>query len=76
MRSPPSTAGTCRREIQESACQYQKSVEAGDTVIVGVNRYVSEEKDICDILRVDQEAAARQLAGIFEVHGRNATSPP
>ena len=62
--------GYIQREIQESAYQYQKSVEAGDTVIVGVNRYVSEEKDTRDILRVDQEAAARQLARLNEARAK------
>ena len=62
--------GYIQREIQESAYQHQKSIEAGDTVIVGVNRYVTEDKDTRDILRIDQEAAERQLARLNQVRSQ------
>src|SRR5688500_8001374 len=36
--------GFPQREIQDSAYQYQKSVERGEQVIVGVNKYAMEEE--------------------------------
>ena len=34
------------REIQESAVQYQKQVNSGEKVIVGLNKFVMEEEDV------------------------------
>ena len=36
--------GFVQREIQESAYQYQRAVESGESTIVGVNEFVSEER--------------------------------
>lgn len=62
--------GYMQREIQESAYQYQKNVESGETVIVGVNRYTTDEDEARDILRIDQEAAKRQLARLNELRAK------
>ena len=35
--------GFPQREIQDSAYQYQKAVEAGEQMIVGVNKYQMEQ---------------------------------
>ena len=35
-------AGYVQREIQQAAYEYQKSIETGDRVVVGVNQYVEE----------------------------------
>ena len=36
--------GFVQREIQESSYRYQHSVESGECTIVGVNRFVSEDR--------------------------------
>ena len=41
-RSPAIERGDVQREIQESAYRYQRQVEAGERVIVGVNRFQEE----------------------------------
>jgi methylmalonyl-CoA mutase N-terminal domain/subunit len=41
--------GFPQREIQDSAYQYQKAVERGDQVIVGVNKYAMEESPHSDL---------------------------
>jgi len=47
--------GFMQQEIQESAYRYQKDVEEGRQVVVGVNKYKIEEKLTPKIFRVDPE---------------------
>ena len=35
-------SGYVQREIQQAAYEYQKAIERGDRVVVGVNQYVEE----------------------------------
>jgi len=51
-----------QREIADAAYAWQKAVEAGDRVVVGVNRFVDEEEEPIPILRVPDELAERQVA--------------
>jgi len=63
--------GFPQREIQESAYQYQKAVERGDQVIVGVNKYVMEEEPMkVDILVIDESVRDRQVARLEQVRAR------
>jgi methylmalonyl-CoA mutase, N-terminal domain len=50
-----------QREIEESANSYQERYRTGQDIIVGVNKYVSDQVDDVDILKVDPESEARQL---------------
>jgi methylmalonyl-CoA mutase N-terminal domain/subunit len=50
-----------QREIEESAASYHERYRTGQDVIVGVNKYVTEQKDDVEILRVDPESERRQL---------------
>jgi methylmalonyl-CoA mutase N-terminal domain/subunit len=59
--------GYIQREIQESAFQHQRRVESGENVIVGVNKFASDEAETHNILRIDAEAAKRQLARLADV---------
>ncbi len=52
--------GFQQREIQESAYLHQKAVDSGETVVVGVNRYVSESPTIPRLLRVGPEVEVKQ----------------
>ncbi|MFZ5777085.1 MAG: acyl-CoA mutase large subunit family protein [Bacillota bacterium] len=59
--------GYIQREIQESAYRYQKAVESGERVVVGVNRFTAEEAPPRDLLRVDPavgELQGRKLASL------------
>lgn len=53
--------GFIEQEIQESAYHFQKSVESGDRVIVGVNRFQTEEKLPADLLRVNPAVRENQI---------------
>jgi methylmalonyl-CoA mutase N-terminal domain/subunit len=48
-------------EIDESAWGYQERYRTGQDVVVGVNKYVEEQIEIEDILRVDPESERQQL---------------
>jgi methylmalonyl-CoA mutase, N-terminal domain len=50
-----------QREIEESANSYQERYRSGQDIIVGVNKYVTDQVDDVDILKVDPESEARQL---------------
>jgi len=57
-------SGFVHREIQESAYRFQKSVDEGRTVIVGVNRFAEGGEGEQRIQRIDpsiEKAQVRQL---------------
>jgi methylmalonyl-CoA mutase N-terminal domain/subunit len=50
-----------QREIEESAASYHERYRSGQDIVVGVNKYVTDQIDDVDILRVDPEAERRQV---------------
>jgi methylmalonyl-CoA mutase, N-terminal domain len=55
-------AGFPQKEIQESAYQYQRAVERGEKIIVGVNEYTMETDDLGEpnILQINESVAELQ----------------
>src|SRR4029078_2772376 len=51
-----------QREIEESAHSYHERYRTGQDIVVGVNKYVTDQVDDVDILRVAPESEERQLA--------------
>jgi methylmalonyl-CoA mutase N-terminal domain/subunit len=51
-----------QQEIQEAAYRWQLEVDRGERVIVGVNRFQSNEEQQPEIMRVDATLQSRQLA--------------
>jgi methylmalonyl-CoA mutase N-terminal domain/subunit len=65
--------GFVQREIEDAAVRHQQDVEAGERVIVGVNRYVEDERESIELQRIDPEAERRQLERTARVRAkRNA----
>ncbi|MBI3931970.1 MAG: methylmalonyl-CoA mutase, partial [Acidobacteria bacterium] len=63
--------GEIQRDIQESAYRFQKQVEAGERVIVGVNRFQeTDEAPPTDILRIDPELESAQVARLRGLRAR------
>ncbi len=62
--------GYVQREIQKSAYEYQQAVERGDRVIVGVNRFRSDDPESLPILRVDPEVEREQIARLAALRAR------
>jgi methylmalonyl-CoA mutase N-terminal domain/subunit len=54
-------AGFVQDEIEQSAYEWQQQVEAGERVIVGVNRYAEDEAEHVELHRIDPAAERRQL---------------
>jgi methylmalonyl-CoA mutase N-terminal domain/subunit len=50
-----------KNEIEESAFGYHERYRTGQDVVVGVNKYVEEELEVEDILRVDPAAERDQV---------------
>ena len=64
--------GLIQREIQDAAYQAQQRLDAGDAVVVGVNRYTGEAAPI-EVLRIDPELERRQAARVGQVRAERDT---
>ncbi len=54
--------GFFQREIAEASYRYQREVESGDRIIVGVNEYVLKGEDITiPVLKIDPEVERKQI---------------
>jgi methylmalonyl-CoA mutase N-terminal domain/subunit len=67
--------GYPQREIQDSSYEYQKAVECGDKIIVGVNDYVmSDEASATNLLQIDESVADLQAERLKKLRAeRNNT---
>jgi methylmalonyl-CoA mutase N-terminal domain/subunit len=59
--------GYIEEEILDSAYHFQKSVESGDQVIVGVNKFQTEAVPPKDLLRVDPRVRENQIRRLAEI---------
>jgi methylmalonyl-CoA mutase N-terminal domain/subunit len=50
-----------QREIAEAAYRYQQEVEANERIVVGVNRYQTEDDEDVHILRIDPDLERKQI---------------
>jgi methylmalonyl-CoA mutase N-terminal domain/subunit len=55
-----------KKEIEESAFGYHQRYASGQDIVVGVNKYVTEELEVPDILKVDQASEDAQVARLNE----------
>jgi methylmalonyl-CoA mutase N-terminal domain/subunit len=54
-------AGMIQRDIQESAYRAQQRIDNGEQVVVGVNRFATDETTSIDVLQIDPEFERRQV---------------
>jgi methylmalonyl-CoA mutase N-terminal domain/subunit len=59
-----------QREIAEASFRYQSEVEAGERVVVGVNRYELEDEEPLEILRIDPALEQEQIERVQAVRAR------
>jgi methylmalonyl-CoA mutase N-terminal domain/subunit len=60
--------GYPQREIAASAYRFQREVDAGERVMVGVNKYTSEtEERSIPLLRIDEEVQKTQVSNLAKV---------
>ena len=67
---PAIESGYVQREIQEAAYEQQIRLESGQEIVVGVNRFESEEEVPIEVLRVDPEVQKRQTATLEALRER------
>jgi len=68
-------AGFPQRAIQEAAFAYQREIESGDRIIVGVNQFVDEAATTPPIARIDPAREREQAASVKRFRAsRNATA--
>ena len=66
-------AGYVQREIERAAYDYQKGVEAGREIVVGVNRFKVDEETPIPTLKVDPDVERAQIERVRRVRtGRSA----
>jgi methylmalonyl-CoA mutase N-terminal domain/subunit len=59
--------GFPQMEIADAAYHYQRQIDNGEKVMVGVNKYVIKEKAPPEILRIDEAVEEKQIARLQEL---------
>jgi methylmalonyl-CoA mutase N-terminal domain/subunit len=67
-------SGYIQNEIQAAAYTDQQAIEKGQQVIVGVNKYQTEERTAPQILRVDPQLEDKQKARLAKVKASRSTT--
>src|SRR5271156_248281 len=62
--------GYIQQEIQKSAFEYQQAVDAGEQVVVGVNRFETTDDKTIPTLRIDPEIERTQVARLQALRAR------
>jgi len=60
-------AGFPQREIWDASYQFQRSIDSGEKLVVGVNSYRLEEEEPYDALYIDESVTGEQLASLNRV---------
>jgi methylmalonyl-CoA mutase N-terminal domain/subunit len=63
-------SGFVQQEIQKAAYEYQLAIDRGDQLVVGVNRFQSEEERLIPTLRIDPEIERAQVARLQALRAR------
>ncbi len=53
--------GYIQREIMRSAYDYQKAVDSGEQVVVGINKFTTEEEPALKLLEIDESVEKKQV---------------
>jgi methylmalonyl-CoA mutase N-terminal domain/subunit len=67
-------AGFIQQEIQKAAYEYQQAVDCGEQVVVGVNRFQTEEERPIPTLQIDPAVEAAQIARLNALRARRDTA--
>ncbi len=62
--------GWTQRRIADSAYRFQTRVEAGERVVVGVNRYIGDDEDKVEIMKVGPRHQAAQARALKVLRAR------
>ncbi len=53
--------GYFQKEIASSAYNYQRAVDSGEQIVVGVNKFVTEDEQVLEILEIGTETEDKQV---------------
>ena len=67
-------SGLIQREIQDAAYRAQQAIDAGESVIVGVNRFESAGGTRIEVFQVDSDVERRQRERVREVRAGRSQS--
>ena len=59
--------GIIQRQIQEAAYAAQRAIDSGETVVVGVNRFATDERPTMEVFALDADVERRQVARLREL---------
>ena len=62
--------GYPQTEIANASFDFQQSVERGESVIVGVNKFTEQDEKPIELLQIDEMAERKQVASLKEVKAR------
>jgi methylmalonyl-CoA mutase, N-terminal domain len=62
--------GYVQGEIQKAAYEYQRAIERGDQIVVGVNQFVAEKEISVPTLRIDPELERAQVERVRALRAR------
>jgi methylmalonyl-CoA mutase N-terminal domain/subunit len=62
--------GYVQGEIQKAAYDYQRAIERGEQIVVGVNQYVAEKETPIPTMRVDPELERAQIERVRALRAR------
>jgi methylmalonyl-CoA mutase N-terminal domain/subunit len=71
---PAIERGFPQTEIANASYEFQHSVEMGESVIVGVNKFTEKDEKPIELLQVDETAERRQVEKLREVKIRRSAS--
>jgi methylmalonyl-CoA mutase N-terminal domain/subunit len=64
--------GYPQTEIANASFEFQKSVERGESVIVGVNKFTERDEKPIELLQIDETAERRQIVRLREMKSRRS----
>jgi methylmalonyl-CoA mutase N-terminal domain/subunit len=70
---PAIERGYPQLEIANSSFEFQKSVERGESVIVGVNKFTEQEDQAIELLQIDGSSERKQIERLRQVKARRST---
>jgi methylmalonyl-CoA mutase, N-terminal domain len=62
--------GYVQGEIQKAAYEYQRAIERGEQIVVGVNRFVAEKETPVPTMRIDPELERAQVERVRALRAR------
>ena len=62
--------GYVQKEIQEAAYKYEKEIESGERIIVGVNKFQVKEDQKPDLLKIDLKIQDEQIKSLKKIKSK------